>query len=453
MSAAWTLATSSAERSLQAWGIRSPVLSRRSYAADEFTFEIERKSVLADPVFAEGAAVRIKRDGVPYFIGTITRQEVRFSGRGGEVEHYTASNGWYQLERLVYQQLRCLWNVGFTATTTQDSAHVVLGQTSLGGRYVTSTAAMREVLSYGILRGVPVVAGSLIGGVEFPLEEARDITCSEAIRRLGSMTPDSVTWVEYSTGVQVLNFGRRDSLSAVTLDLLDQETIESGTVRPRGDLRPTGVRFDFIGSESNEADGRNYIRVSQQIAGLPSQPGGVIATIELDGAGTTNQASVPAGLASAYYLSLLTLQYEGTVITRGRDVLGNCRVGNALNLSSGRAAWATMRGVVQQVTEELLTGRTTIEFGPPEHLLAEQFIDQVMFARRKRPTTNLQSTMTCRRKGPDINDDGDVPDTGGDEDDNPDAGVDPRDTGPSVGIQACEGGEIVNYLVKGQRST
>lgn len=453
MSVSWTLVSGSSERALEAWGIRAPVLTRRSYAADELTFEIVRKDVLAAATFAEGATLILKRDGTTYFIGTVTRQEAQFGGQEGERELYTVSNAWYQLERLVYQQLRCLWNSGFTGTTTQDSAHVVLGQTASGGRYVTNTAAMKEVVSYALLRGVTIVSGSIIGGVDFPLEEARDLTCAEVIRRLGALTPDSVAWIDYSGSVQTFNFGRRDTLTAVSFDLTDTETIESGRVLPRGDLKPTGVRFDFVGSEPNEADGRNFVRIARQIAGLPDRPGGLIATIQLDGAGTDNQAVVPSDLAASYYLALLTLQYEGSIVTRGEDVRGDCKVGNALNLTNGRAAWATMRGVVQSVTEDIDSGATTIDFGPPERLPAEDFVAQLLFVRRKRPTTNLQSTMTCRRKGPDINDDGPVPGTGDDEDDNPDAGVDPSDTGPMVGIQACEGGEPVNYLLRGQRQS
>lgn len=451
MSVSWTIASGSTERSLSAWGIRAPVLTRRSYAADELTFEIVRKDVLGSATFAEGESLTLKRDGTAYFIGTVTKQEASF-GRDGERELYTVSNAWYQLERLVYQQLRCLWNAGFTATTTQDSAHVVLGQASAGGRYVTTTAAMSQVISYALLRGVTIVSGSIIGGVDFPLEEARDLTCAEVIRRLGALTPDSVAWIDYAGGLQTFNFGRRDTLTAVSFDVTDTETIESGRVVPRGDLKPTGVRFDFVGSEPNEADGRNFVRIAQQISGLPDRPGGLIATIQLDGAGTNNQAAVPSGLASSYYAALLALQYEGTIVTRGRDVRGDCKVGHAVNLTNGRAAWATMRGVVQSVSEDIASGATTIDFGPPERLPAQDFVDQLLFVRRKRPSTNLQSTMTCRRKGPNINDDGNVPDTGGDEEDNPDAGLDPKETDPVVSLVACEGGEEVTYVVKGQRA-
>lgn len=452
MSVVWTLAYGASERSLAAWGIRAPVLTRRSYAADELTFTIPRRDVLGEPTFPEAASLTLKRDGTPIFIGTVTRQETLFGSLEGEREQYVVSNAWYQLERLIYQQTRCLWNPSFTATFTQDSAHVVLGQTLLGGRYVTSTAAMSEVISYALFRGVSIVSGSIVGGVDFPMEEGRDLTCAEVIRRLGALTPDSVTWVEYSGGVQTFNFGRRDGLTAVTFDLLDGETIQSARVVPRGDLRPTGVRFDFVGAESNTTDGRSYVRVAQQISGLPNQPGGLIATIQLDGAGTTNQAAVPSDLASSYYAALITLQYEGSIVTRGRDVLGNCRVGHAVNLTNGRAVWATMRGVVQSVVEDILSGTTEIEFGPPERLPAQDFVDQLMWVRRKRTPTNLQSTMTCRRKGPDIDDDGEVPDTGDDEEDNPDAGLDPDDTDPVVSLVACEGGEEVVYVVKGQRA-
>jgi hypothetical protein len=234
---------------------------------------------------------------------------------------------------------------------------------------------------------------------------------------------------------------------------IDDFTRVGKNVPVLADLKPSGVRFDFVGAAANEATGRNFVRIARQTAGLPDQPGGLIATIELDGAGTANQASVPSGLASAYYAALLTLQYEGTIVTRGRDVRGDCKVGNAVNLSNGRAVWATMRGVVQAVSEDISSGATTIDFGPPERLPAQDFVDQLMFVRRKREPTNLQSTMTCRRKGPDIDDDGEVPDTGDDEVDNPDAGVDPDDTGSTVNLTACEGGEEVVYAVKGQRAS
>jgi len=80
---------------------------------------------------------------------------------------------------------------------------------------------------------------------------------------------------------------------------------------------------------------------------------------------------------------------------------------------------------VQVTTENLTTGETTVDFGPPEQLPAQDFVDQLIFIRRARPSTNLQAVRTCRINGPDVDDDGEVDGTGDEEADNPDRGVDP----------------------------
>lgn len=457
MNALWTVTAGGVERTLDAWGIRDPQLVFKSFAPDEFSFVVVRKNVLGAPTFSDGATLILRRDGVARFIGTVTSSASIGDG-GGEREAYLVSGPWYNLERLVYQQKRCLWmTASKTIKYTVDSAHVVLGQTSLGGRYRTTTAAMEQVLDYAFLRGAGIAAGSISGGVDFPLEEARDLTCAEVLRRLGALTPDAVTWVDYSAELPTLNFGRRSSLSSVSFDLLDADALASWRVRARPDLVASGVRFDFVRTDPAD-DGSSLIHVETQTAGSVSGPGGVIATIQLDGHGDS-QVAIPGGLASSYYFSTSTTQYEGQLVTQGRDCLGNVGVGHAVNLLGGRPEWATMRGVVQQVTEELLTGRTTIDFGPPERLNAEDFVDLMMFVRRKRESTNLQATMTCRRKGPDIDDDGEIPDTGVEDppgepgEDNPEAGLDPEDTGPTVSLVACEGGQDVVYVVKGQRAS
>ncbi len=457
MSALWTITAGGVERTLDAWGIRDPQLVFKSFSADELTFVVVRKNVLDAATFADGTTLTLRRDGVARFIGTVTSSASVGEG-GGERESYLVSGPWYNLERLVYQQKRCLWsNASKTTKYTIDSAHVVIGQTSLGGRYRTTTAAMKQVLDFAFLRGAGIVAGSVAGGVDFPLEEARDLTCAEVLRRLGALTPDAVTWVDYSAGLPTLNFGRRSGLSAVSFDLLDADALVSWRVRARPDLVPAGVRFDFVRTDPAD-DGSSLILVASQTAGIVSGVGAVIATIQLDGQGDS-QVAVPGGLATSYYSSTSAMQYEGQLVTQGRDCLGNVTVGNAVNLTGGRVAWATMRGVVQQVTEEILTGQTTIDFGPPERLSAEDFVDLMMFVRRKRESTNLQATMTCRRKGPDINDDGEIPDTGVEDppgepgEDNPEAGLSPEDTGPTVSLVACEGGQDVVYVVKGQRAS
>lgn len=449
MSVAWTLAASGTERALAAWGITQASLVRRSYAADDLTFRVERRDVLQDPVFAEGAAITLKRNGTPYFIGTIATLSTTFSAEG-EQEEYIARNAWHQLERLVYQQFRCVWDEAMAIAMPQLSSHVVLGMTANGGRYVHTTAAMVEVVNFALGFSVPIVVGSLTGGIDFPTEELRDVTVAEVLRRLGSYTLDSVMWIDYAAGTQQLNFGRRGTLSAITIDATAANAIASCSIRARPDLVPTGVRFDFVGAEGG-LGGYLVTRISQQSAGVVTGPGALIATIQLAGAGTSNQAAAPLGLAAEYYASLQTTQYEGAITLAARDVDGTLSPGKVLNITNGRTPWATMRAVIQTVTEDILAGITTAEFGPPERLPAQDFVDQLMFARRVRTDTGLWTTMTCVRKGPDIDDDGEVPGTGTEEGNNPDKGKDPKDAStPSVSVEVCEGGIQKTLVIKGQ---
>jgi hypothetical protein len=447
MSDVWRIASGTDDRTLDAWGVSSCVLTRRNYAADTLEFTLPQEDVLDEPAFAYGAPIRLTRNGQPYFIGRIIRQQ-QFAGAVREMHGYVAANAWDQLERTVYQQTRCIADAtfDFSSYTPTYTPQAVLGQTELGGMFLTTTAQMMEVVTYAITRGCELVFGPLIGGVPFSREEINSLTCAEVLRRLGGMTPDSVMWMDYSGGVQTLKYGRRAALPTVSYDLLGGDRIvEFGGCEERKDLVPAGVRFIFIESvldESETSDGLAYTRAVTQEAGLPDGPGGLIAAIEVQGEGTDAQAPIPIGLAAEYYLSLQTPPYEGRLLTQGADVLGDLRPGVVLNYSNGRAAWATMKAVVQLAAENILTGETIVEYGIPEQLSAQDFVDQLMFVRRVRLVTNLQGVRTCKIRGPDMDDDGEVAGTGEDETDNPFAGRTPRDYDASERIKRITEGQL-----------
>jgi len=433
VTASLTLTAPAGTRTLAGWGIEPATITRRSFAADLFEFTIATEDALGAPVFNYGDAITLKRDGVPVFIGKIIREQALGGGTDEEAHGYVAANAWHDLERLVYQQPHCLANGAFSGFVETLMPLAVLGQTDLGGSYLTTTAQMQAVVNYALTKGVELLDGGLVGGVPFAREEVQSLTCAEVLRRLGALTPDAAMWVEYSTGAQVLRFGRRADLTAIGYNLTAGNAVVEWRCEKRADLVPSGVRFIFRTSEVNSggdepenADGRTYTRATVQEAGLPDLPGGLIAAVEQHGVGTDSQAPIPGNLAAEYYLSLQTPHYEGQIVTRGADVRGDLRPGHVLNLTNGRADWATMRAVVQQTQENLTTGETLVEFGPPEQLPAQDFVDQLMFIRRVRPQTNLQAVRTCRVDGPDIDDDGEVPDTGEEEADNPDRGVDPE---------------------------
>lgn len=81
-----------------------------------------------------------------------------------------------------------------------------------------------------------------------------------------------------------------------------------------------------------------------------------------------SQEPKPVGLAQALHSALSVLHWDGTVSTVEREAAASVRIGHVLNLTNGRTEWATMNAVVQNIEIDLMFGRTTIKFGPPEHL-------------------------------------------------------------------------------------
>jgi len=94
------------------------------------------------------------------------------------------------------------------------------------------------------------------------------------------------------------------------------------------------------------------------------------------------------GLANNFYDALATLHYEGSFSTVEAEVSRWIGLGNTFNLNGAgaRAAWATMNAVVQEVDLEAASGRTTIHFGPPEHLSPQDVLELIRGLRRTQPS-------------------------------------------------------------------
>jgi len=104
---------------------------------------------------------------------------------------------------------------------------------------------------------------------------------------------------------------------------------------------------------------------------------------------------IPVGLAEQIYDAVSVLMYEGEVTLQERDCSGSVSIGSLFNLTNGaNMAWATMAAQVQKVVENLDTGDTSLEFGPPKHLSAGDLVDLLRVNRRRIVlfSPNLQQT-------------------------------------------------------------
>ena len=76
--------------------------------------------------------------------------------------------------------------------------------------------------------------------------------------------------------------------------------------------------------------------------------------------------AVPANLATDIYNAHSALQYEGELVLVGSEVPAGFEMGKRLTLVTGTATYANM--LVQQVLEDLGSGKVTLQLGPAAHL-------------------------------------------------------------------------------------
>jgi hypothetical protein len=123
--------------------------------------------------------------------------------------------------------------------------------------------------------------------------------------------------------------------------------------------------------------------------------GGLIGSIDLQQLTASSTEGAPVGLAALYYASLLTPNYEGEVTIMEQECTGMARPGNTLNLLNGPSQWNSMVALVQQVTEDLTHGITTITIGTPQHLSPQNFAWLInMTARRGLVVAGLAAVAT-----------------------------------------------------------
>lgn len=105
--------------------------------------------------------------------------------------------------------------------------------------------------------------------------------------------------------------------------------------------------------------------------------------------------SAPTGLAQELHTALSVLHWQGEFERLEAEVSGDAHPGRKLNLTGGLAAWATMDAMIQTVEEDISEGRTTISFGPPEHLGPSDLVEMLRATRSARPSWRLSERTTA----------------------------------------------------------
>jgi len=82
----------------------------------------------------------------------------------------------------------------------------------------------------------------------------------------------------------------------------------------------------------------------------------------------------PTGVAAALFSAWNTLHFDGGFRLVESECSGTVFPGRTLNLTDGIAAWATMAALVQEVSEDIDTGHTSVTFGPPRAIEADSLV-------------------------------------------------------------------------------
>lgn len=401
--------TGTTTASLTAFQLINPQITFRSLDDDEFTFDT--KGEVTNPQqFYYGDSITVFRNSVGWFAGTVSRVTL-IGNTQTEGTRYVVSGPWWQLKRTLWQVSSQCYDPNSCALESLKMTKVVLFQDPTSGAAITTGTQIQRIILYAESVGIAVAFGSTPAFVNCPIEETRDLTLADVIRRSMQWTPDGVSWFNYSSGIPVFNSQQRALLSGITLNLGNENLVADFDLVSRNDLVPAGVRFNYIGSaycnvqvpngcadpstgttntSGHTVTSQNKVQVQtivQDVAGSPDLPGGLIGSVDLNQLTATSSETAPIGLAAQYFASLLTPFWDGHVTTHEQECSGILRPGLVLNLTGGVSAWATMNAQIQEVRETLYTGETTATFGLPGHLMPQNFATFIQMTRR-RPLVN-----------------------------------------------------------------
>jgi hypothetical protein len=230
-------------KTLAAWGITGCEITRLSQAADKCLLKFDGAAFDAAEIFAWRSILTIKRDGVPWFQGVVTKTP-KYGRPSAEGLQYEVSGPWWWLEQVVYQQYWYLFPPeGGTEPSPLPQSQVILFCGS-DGALIDTGAQITAAWNFAKNANLPLQLGAV--GVEFavPDEPARDVTIAEVFRRALRWHPDVVTWMDYTTSPPTLNIQPRSAVAAAGLPCVGAPCQEF-EITPRYDLQRSCISIHY----------------------------------------------------------------------------------------------------------------------------------------------------------------------------------------------------------------
>ena len=149
-----------------------------------------------------GDEVVIAYKGTTVFRGDVKTITDRH-GRGDDrIQDVTVAGPWDKLQRLVFRQT---WNraVKGGSPVTFSTSRVILGQQPTGAAQ-TMNAQVAEIVNYAATKCGITLGANAAPALYLPFDEARDITCADAIRRELRFFPKLIVRFDYSSSTPAL---------------------------------------------------------------------------------------------------------------------------------------------------------------------------------------------------------------------------------------------------------
>src|SRR5712692_3140605 len=302
----WTLLYGGAEKSFADWGLSQLTRSLVSQDADKASFVADGAALDSAQQFDYGATVVIKKNGIVWFVGRVITIPRQGSGRA-ESLRYELAGPWYYLQQIIYQQTWISY-LNNQKQASQFTSHLLLNVNPANGQIITTGAQILAALNYAIAQGAPFQIGAVTPALYPALDEVRDMTCAEVIRKQLRWHPNAVTWWDY-TAVDVngapspkFNCNVLQLLPAVSFQLPTDATNAAGfvpsvsevSITPRYDLQRPSVAIKYEKKTTiNNTDFLSVISDIWPITATGQELNALTATIDLQGAKiTTVKASL-----------------------------------------------------------------------------------------------------------------------------------------------------------------
>src|SRR6266581_2437251 len=300
---AWSLLYGGAEKSFWEWGLNQLTRSLVSQDVDKVSFVADGAAIDSAQLFDYGKTVTIKKDGIPWFVGRVITIPRQGSGRA-ESLRYELAGPWYYLQNIIYQQTWVSY-LNNQKQPSQFTSHLLLNVNPANGAIVTTGAQILAALNHALAiiaadpapkAGLPFQIGAVTPALYPALDEVRDMTCAEVIRKQLRWHPDAVIWFDYTTTPPTLNCKRLVELGAVNFQLPTDATIAAGlvpsvsavSVTPRFDLQRPSVAIKYEKKTTvNNIDFLSVVTDIWPIGKSGQEINALIATIDLQGAKIT----------------------------------------------------------------------------------------------------------------------------------------------------------------------